>query len=444
MAVMGGLLGRPPIINENGPGDPGWNPALGGPGAGLLRSAPSPAPSPAPVTPTGLKPPAPQVHTLTSGSPGLAPPTTNDPARPVGSATGGLAPSGTPSTPSPSTSAPASASAPGLTSPNGQQTVPSVGLPTGYNLGAGVPTSATSFMPTGISSDTFQSIPLPTATAPSAQTYITSLQGQVQGPTNWNVTPNQTVQGQYAALMKTGNPAIQAAEQQVIRQYAQSGGNNSLMAQTAAATAGSQVALSIASQDAQTNAAAGQYNATVANNFATAMNGYVANMTASQQAFDQGVAQLTNQSNANMRQLYGQVVQGAASASEAVQENLANAQTNINATMEQMDKTFAQSVQTAQMQNQFANENAWTNYGMQVRAAYLANVNQQQTALMQTIGAINANPNISAAQAQAGVQSAVDQFNAFMTLSNSYYTSMVPGNSVATYMPYNPDGYPNN
>lgn len=299
-------------------------------------------------------------------------------------------------------------------------------------------------MPTGVNAGTFQNIPLQESTGPSPQSYIGSVQGEVTHPTDWNVTAPQTVAGQYASLMSKGNPAIQAAEEATIRANAASGGRNSLMAQNAASLAGSQVALSIAQQDAQTQAAAGKYNADAANAFATNMNQFIESMTASQQSFDLGYAQLKNNFNVNMGTIYAQIQQGAAAASENVKQLIATTQVNTNATLEQMDKTFAQNVAETEMQNQFANENAWTNYGMQVRSSYLASVSQQQTALMQTIAAINANPNINSTQAAAGIQSAVSQFNSFMSMNNAYYSAMVPGTNTATYQAYSPSGWPNN
>lgn len=299
-------------------------------------------------------------------------------------------------------------------------------------------------MPSGVNAGTFQNIPLTESTGPAAQTYINSVQGQAQGPTNWNVTAPQTVAGQYANLMSKGNPAIQAAEESTIRANAASGGRNSLMAQNAATLAGSQVALSIAQQDAQVQAQSAQYNANAANTFAQSMNQFVESMTSNQQSFDLGYAQLKNNFNVNMGTMYGQIVQGAAAASENVKQSLDTTQASVNATMEQMDKTFSQNVSETEMQNQFANEQAWTNYGMQVRASYLSSVNQQQTALMQTIASINSNPNINSTQAAAGIQSAVSQFNAFMTQNDAYYSAMVPGNDTATYQAYNPSGWPNN
>lgn len=229
-----------------------------------------------------------------------------------------------------------------------------------------------------------------------------------------------------------------------MRANAASGGRNSLMAQNAATLAGSQVALSIASQDAQTQAQAGKYNSDVANTFAQNMNQFVESMTSNQQSFDLGYAQLKNNFNAQMGTVYAQVVQGAAAASENVKQSLDTTQASVNSTIETMDKTFSQNVAESEMQNQFTNENAWTNYGMQVRASYLSSVNQQQTALMQTIASINANSNINATQAAAGIQSAVSQFNSFMTMNNAYYSAMVPGSNTATYQAYNPSGWPNN
>lgn len=326
---------------------------------------------------------------------------------------------------------------------NGQIS-PAVGTPTGYSIGQGIDTSVQSFMPTGVNAGTFQNIPLSETTGPSAQTYVNAAQGQVKGPTDWNVTAPQTVAGQYANLMSKGNPAIQAAEEQTIRANAASGGRNSLMAQNAATLAGSQVALSIAQQDAQTQAQSGQYNANAANTFAQNMNQFVESMTANQQSFDLGYAQLKNNFNVSMATMYAQVQQGAAAASENVKQTLDTTQASVNSTLETMDKTFSQNVAETEMQNQFANESAWTNYGMQVRASYLASVNQQQTALMQTIASINSNPNINSTQAAAGIQSAVSQFNAFMAQNDAYYSSMVPGSGTATYQAYNPTGWPNN
>lgn len=445
VGASGGALPHPSgaIANQVAPGD------IYHPPKGLNGTSYTPQPvvrtqgltSPVSVNTGDAAPPTnyfPSAHVAAADSPAT-------PVKPAAAPATSLPPALLPNeSAGPRTTSLDGSSPPSFTSQNGAQTAPAVGTPTGYGVGQGVDTSVQNFMPSGINAGTFQNIPLSESTGPSAQSYINSVEGQAQGPTNWNVTPDQTVAGQYAKLMGGGNEAIQAAEETTMRANAASGGRNSLMAQNASTLAGSQVALSIATQDAQTQAQSAQYNANAANTFAQNMNNFVESMTSNQQSFDLGYAQLKNNFNVNMATVYAQVEQGAAAASENVKQTIATTQVSTNATLEQMDKTFSQNVAETEMQNQFANESAWTNYGMQVRASYLSSVNQQQTALMQTIAAINGNPNINSTQAAAGIQSAVSQFNSFMTMNNAYYSSMVPGSDTATYQAYNPSGWPNN
>lgn len=323
------------------------------------------------------------------------------------------------------------------------------------NVAAGIDTSPGALMPDGFSMDSL----LPSSTPPDAQTasahdYVAGITDDLSGPTPWNVTPEQTVAGQYAALMEKGNPAIEAARASVIRANAASGGNNSLMAQTAAGLAGSQVALSIAVQDANTFAQAGQFNAAAANSFAEQKNTFVMNATLSQQNFEQGVALLKDQTTQAMVQLYGQVRAHAATASMDLKAQLDQMQAQSNATLAAMDKTFAQNQAAAATQENYAvvnaqigeanaQANAATAYGMNVRMSYLSNIGTQQAGLMQTIASIQGNPNISPAQAQAGVQTAVDQFNSFMNMNNAYYSSLSPDPSASNPAAYLP-GFPNN
>lgn len=314
----------------------------------------------------------------------------------------------------------------GITNPATHQTSPNVGTPSGYNISQGVNTSFTGLLPSGFDIGDLHST-LPDAATPAASGYVQQAENQMQGATDWNVTPEQTVQGQFAQLMEHGNPAIQAVEEQTLRAHAASGGRNNLMAQSAATLSGSQVGLSIAAQDAQTYAQAGQFNANAANDFAKQMDQFIGNALLSRQNFDQGVAMLKDQTNQNLEQIYAQVQANAATQSTNLKSTIATLQAQSNATLMQMDKQFSQSVATLNLQHQFASEEAWQQYGQQVRLSYLSSVNTQQTALMQSIGAISGNPNITAAQAQAAVRDAIDQFNSYMTMNNAYYAAMVPG-----------------
>lgn len=409
----------PPAPTPMGvPGAPAThNPTPSGPPAPLQPPhAPTPTPTPTPTpSPHPAGPPAP-----------LIPPTPAPPPVPPRSA-----PAETPSS-----------TAPALTGPGGQ-IAPSIGAPEGYSLGQGVDTSYSGLLPQGFTVGSLQGTPIPDANLPGDAIYEQQAQENQVGPTSWDVTAPMTVAGQYSDLMSQGNPAIQAAEQATLRAHAASGGANDLMAQTAATQSGSQVALQIAAQDAATYASAGQFNASAANDFAKQLNSFTDNMLASRQNFDQGVAMLHDQTNANIEQLYSQIQGSAATESINLKGQLQTAQINMNATMEQMDKTFSQNVAMAGLQEQFTNENAWEQYGMQVRGAYLSSVNTQQTALMQTIAAINSNPNINSTQAAAGIQSAVSQFNSFMTMNNAYYASMVPGSTTLDYSTYDPNSWPN-
>lgn len=313
----------------------------------------------------------------------------------------------------------------GLTSPTGQ-TAPAIGTPTGYDIGAGVKDSTTDLLPTNFSPQTMVGPALPDAVTPPTSTYSNQQAALQNDPTTWDVTKDQTVAGQYADLMKAGNPAIEAAEQATIRANASHGGGNNLMTQSAAAMSGSQVALTIATTDAATQAQAAQFNAGAANDFKKAQDAFNDNMLLSKQNFDQGIATMKDQTNQNIQQLYAQVEANAATQSTNLKATIAQLQAQTNATMETMDKTFSQNIATLGLQQQYANDNAWTQYGMTVRTGYLTSVQTQQTNLMQTIAEIRANPNATAAQAASAVQDAVTQFNSFMTMNNAYYSAMVP------------------
>lgn len=272
---------------------------------------------------------------------------------------------------------------------------------------------------------------IPDAASPTAASYTPGEASQLGGATNWNVTAPQTVAGQFAQDMSQANPAIQAVEQQTIRANAAHGGANDLMAQTAATMAGAQVGLQIASQDAQTNAAAGQFNASAANQFSQQQNQFIQNATLSQQNFQQGVAMLHDQTNQSFQQLYAQVEAGAATASTNVKATLDTTQASLKSTLAQMGQQFADTTSQAAQQEGYNVYNANTQYGMNVQLSYLSSVNTQQASLMQTIAQIQSNPNINTAQANAAIQNAVDQFNSFMTMNNAYYSSMMPASGTS-------------
>lgn len=278
-------------------------------------------------------------------------------------------------------------------------------------------------------------------TVQSPQSYVQGAEGQMKGPTDWNVTPNETVAGQYASLMGEGgspiSPAVQQAEQAVIRSNAAHGGANDMMSTLSAQEAGSNVAMQVAQQDAATNASAGQYNATQANAFNTQINTLVDNAQLSRQNYDQALGTLNAQTNQQLQLLTANVNANAAETQTSLNASLKTIQANLQSTLTQMGQNF--NYQTASQFNAagIQNAQAWTNYGMNVRLNYLSGMSTQMNALQTEIANISANPNISSAQAQGAMSDAVNEFNTLMTQMGSYYSSMMPvggqGSSGTTY-----------
>ena len=328
-----------------------------------------------------------------------------------------------------------------------------IGAPTSSNAGGDIhgtmnalPTPTPSLIPTNTSPSAYLAQPVtagqlgpqqPVATPP-AYTAAGSKGDFAQG-TNWNVTPSQTVAGQYTQLMSGANPAIQAAEAATTRAYAAHGGSNDLMAQNAAAMQGSQLALQIASQDAQTNAAAGQYNANVANQFATNLNSFVQNSMLSTQNFQQGISMLSAQTNQQLQLMSAQLNSNAIQAGININSFAQQTQIGLNATLQQMNAQYGMTLGQMGYGAAISSAQAWQQYGMNVRLNYLGNVAQQQAALMNTIATIQTNPNITSSQAASAMQSAINEFNAFMTQYSAYSAAMMPSSATAA-----PNGTYNN
>jgi hypothetical protein len=311
--------------------------------------------------------------------------------------------------------------------------VPSTTSPTGgtVNVASGINTSENALLPGGFTQSQL-GVGTQNAATANPSSYVTAGESQMQGPTNWNVTANQTVAGQYAADMATTSPAQQAAEQAVVRQSAAAGGGNDLMTSTAAAMAGSQVALTMASQDAQTYAAAGQYNATAANTYSQNLNAFVENAQLSNQNFNQGVSMLNAQTNQQLQLITANVNANTANTTTSLNASLDQTQASLTSTLAQMNQNFAETEQNNLQQYGINSQEAVNNYGMQVQLGYLSSVNSQMTSLTNEIANISSNPNITATQAEGAMSDAVNEFNTFMTQLSSYSSSMMPSSTTAT------------
>lgn len=303
------------------------------------------------------------------------------------------------------------------------------------NAGYGINTSPQDLLPGGFTMGNTGVSQQSTATA-SPQSYVTAGESQMKGPTDWTVTPNQTVAGQFAQLTGQGggqlNPAIQQAEQAAIRSSAAHGGANDLMSQLGAQEVGNNLALSVAQSDAATNAQAGQFNAAAANNFNLNLNQFVQNAQLSSQNFNQALSTLNAQTNQQLQLMVAGVNTNAANTSISLNASIANTQASLNSTLasmgQQYNYTTAENAQAAGIQN----AQAWTNYGMQVRLNYLAGVSSQANALQQEIANISSNPNITSAQSQGAMADAVNQFNTLVSQLGAYSSAMMPTPSTGT------------
>jgi hypothetical protein len=303
------------------------------------------------------------------------------------------------------------------------------------NVGQGIDTSENALLPGGFTLANTGVAQQSTSTA-APSSYVSAGESQMQGVTNWNVAPNQTVAGQYASLTGEGggqiNPAIQQAEQASIRSNAAHGGANDLMSSEAAQEAGSNLALQVASTDAATNAAAASQNASAANTAAQNLNQFVENAQLSSQNFNEGLATLNAQTNQQLDLITAGVNANTANTETSLNASIANTQASLNSTLaamgQQYNYTTAENYQQAGIQSQ----QAWTNYGMQVRLNYLSSVQSQAGALQQEIANISSNPNITSAQAQGAMSDAINQFNTLVSTLGSYSAAMMPTSSTGT------------
>jgi len=128
----------------------------------------------------------------------------------------------------------------------------------------------------------------------------------LQGFTDWNVQPNETVRQQLQDLIAEDSPLMQQARARALQTANSRGLLNSSMAMTAADSAMYDAAMPIATQDASTFARAGEFNANTKNTFSRDNNQFVrdaymadfnvqANDWAAEQQFDREYQMLDRQ-----------------------------------------------------------------------------------------------------------------------------------------------------
>lgn len=146
----------------------------------------------------------------------------------------------------------------GATSPSATQARPGVATGgAGYNTG-GTSSGGSSFSSSG---------------APSLGFNLSN----IAGPSQWDVSGNQTVANQLTALLASDNPLIQQARARAMQQSNARGLSNSSIAQTAGDAAAYDAMMKVAQQDASTNATAAQSNTAAQNQFTTDANAFLRN-----------------------------------------------------------------------------------------------------------------------------------------------------------------------
>lgn len=121
--------------------------------------------------------------------------------------------------------------------------------------------------------------------------------------TPWEVTDEQTVQGQLTDLYDRDSPFFEQARQRAIRQHLGSGGQNSAMAGAFGELAAMDTAFKVGFADAQTYARSAEFNAGMANQFSLAEQRFIHNAMLSDQAFDQASALQTQRVEAQLESI---------------------------------------------------------------------------------------------------------------------------------------------
>jgi len=278
-----------------------------------------------------------------------------------------------------------------------------------------------------------------------APSFISELPEDKPQATEWNVDKNQTVQGQFTDIMKSDSPVFKQVREQVVREHAARGGQNSLMAARSAEMAVAEVGFKIASQDAATFARSGEFNAAMKNQFGLAEQQFMHNALLSEQNFKQGVMMLREQQMADLEKINADMKSrlNLMGAQGVIDLNLESAK-HMNV-LSQMDKAYGQNMESLKLQQSQALERMdressnslyqeQQKFGWQSQLSYMSEVGQNGRMLMNTVGAIGSNPNISVQQAQAAISDAVRQYNAVNAQLAATYT--VPQDPTSTARGY--------
>lgn len=194
----------------------------------------------------------------------------------------------------------------------------------------------------GILGSQMQQVQAPNTAQSVAQTTSQGYDPAQMKATDWQVTPNQTVQGQLSSVLDSNSPLLTKARADTAQAANARGLLNSSMAAGAGEAAVLDKALQIATPDAQVNAQAGQFNANAKN--AEAAQNQQATNTAAQ--FAAGAANNANATNAAATN-----AAVSETAKMQLQAGLANQQQAFQSAMTQYDTSFKAALANADATN---------------------------------------------------------------------------------------------
>lgn len=219
--------------------------------------------------------------------------------------------------------------------------------------------------------------------------------------TDWKVTPDQTVQGQLSNVLDSGSPVLQKAQADAMQTANSRGLLNSSIAAGAGTAAVLDKALQIATPDAQTNAAAGQFNAN-ASNASSSQNASATNALQSQQLgiISSAASQDASAKNASSQQQFSAALQTALANADAsnkasltafggaVQTNLANIEAQFKQQLQTSASAAAMYQSTISTIGQILNNKDLTPEAMQNAINQEMNAFQTSMKMQAAIGAI--------------------------------------------------------
>lgn len=183
-------------------------------------------------------------------------------------------------------------------------------------------------------------------------------------PVNWDVTAEQTVQGQMDQLTQnlSGNPIYQSLAASLERAQAAHGGENSLMAETAAYNGVINMAFNIASADAATYARSAEFNASTANQFALSNRQFMQQALLSTQNYQQSQVLQAQQIQGNLQSVSMQIAGQIRATSIGANAQVASAQIGAAAQRAAAATSAAAAIRGAEIQRQTALDGIQANF----------------------------------------------------------------------------------